>query len=117
MSWTPSDNTTTNITIQYNSSVHSGEVDYTEEFPMHHATNLTGLLPSTRYDITVIAWYKGNTISGFNSTTTEPKGKTKRTMQVYIPQCTYLNAYVMCILYISLNHPLSVLGKPEDIVD
>ena len=84
---------------------------------MHHAAKLTGLLPSTRYDITVIAWHKGNTISGFNSTTTEPKGKTKRTMQLSIPQHTYLNAYVMCILYFLLNHPLCVLGKPEDSVD
>ena len=84
---------------------------------MHHAAKLTGLLPSTHYDITVIAWHKGNTISGFNSTITAPKGKTKRTMQVYIPQYTYLNAYVMCILYILLNHPLSVLGKLEDSVD
>ena len=110
VSWTPSDNTTTNITIQYNSSVHSGEVDYTEEFLMHHAAKLTGLLPSTRYDITVIAWHKGNTISGFNSTTTEPKGKTKRTMQLYIPQHTYLNAYVMRmrIRYFLLNHPLAL---------
>ena len=117
VSWTPSDNTTTNITIQYNSSVHSGEVDYNEGFLMHHAAKLTDLLPSTRYNITVVAWYKGNTISGFNSITTAPKGKTKRTMQLYILQYTYLNAYVMCILYILLNHPLSVEGKPEDSVD
>ena len=57
ISWTSEDNITADFRIFYNSTVHSGSVNYTQDASPPHTTKLTNLVADTEYTITVIAQY------------------------------------------------------------
>ena len=57
ISWTPEDNRTADFRILYNSTVHSGSVNYTQDASPPHTTKLTNLVADTKYTITVTAEY------------------------------------------------------------
>ena len=57
----PPQNSPVSIRILYNSSVHSGEVNYTLNTSLPHSKNLTYLVADTEYTITAIAEYSDRT--------------------------------------------------------
>ena len=61
VSWTTVDNRAANITILYNSTVHSGNVGYMQDASPPHPTTLPDLVADTEYTITVTAKYSDNT--------------------------------------------------------
>ena len=71
----PPQNSSVSIRILYNSSVHSGEVNYnyTQNNSLPHSKNLTYLVADTEYTITAIAEYSnGTTADGTISARTVP---------------------------------------------
>ena len=69
----PSRNNPVIIRILYNSSVHSGEVNYTVNAALPHTENLTYLVADTEYTITAIAEYSDRTTAnGTISASTVP---------------------------------------------
>ena len=54
-------NSSVSIRILYNSSVHSGEVSYTQNAVLPHTENLTYLVADTEYTITAIVEYSDRT--------------------------------------------------------
>ena len=67
ISWTPEDNRTADFTILYNSTVHSGRVNYTQDASPPHTTELTNLVADTKYNITVIAQYDDGSMTVSNT--------------------------------------------------
>ena len=66
-------NSSVSIRILYNSSVHSGEVNYTQNTSLPHSKNLTYLIADTEYTITAIAEYSDRTTAnGTISASTVP---------------------------------------------
>ena len=71
--WTAADNRTANITIHYNSTVHSGAVDYVQDVSPLHTTMLTNLVADTQYNITVTAKYDDDSMAVSNATSARTK--------------------------------------------
>ena len=67
------DNRAADITILYNSTVHSGDVDYVSP---PHTTTLTNLVADSEYTITVTAKYSDNTTTSGTVTTNTSSGNT-----------------------------------------
>ena len=61
ISWTSEDNRPADFLIVYNSTVHSGTVNYTSDASPPYITKLTNLVADTEYNITVIAKHSDNT--------------------------------------------------------
>ena len=74
VSWTAADNRTADITIHYNSTVHSGAVDYMRDASPSHTRNLTNLVADTEYTITVTAKYSDSTTANGTVTTYTKSG-------------------------------------------
>ena len=60
ISWTPEDNRPADFLILYNSTVHSGTVNYRRDASPPYTTKLNNLVADTEYNITVIAKYSDN---------------------------------------------------------
>ena len=73
ISWTAADNRTANITIHYNSTVHSGVVDYVQDVSPPRTTMLTNLVADTEYNITVTAKYDDDSMAVSNATSARTK--------------------------------------------
>ena len=75
-SWTSEDNRTADFRIFYNSIVHSGAVNYRQDAPPPHTTELTNLVADTKYNITVIAQYDDNSMTVSDTISTNTKSGT-----------------------------------------
>ena len=91
VSWTTVDNRTADITIFYNSTVHSGNVDYMRDASPPHTTMLPDLVADTEYTITVTATYSANTTTSGTVTANTSSGTTSdQGMYVWYIDMVYL---------------------------
>ena len=92
VSWTTVGNRAADITILYNSIVHSGDEDYMRDASPPHTRNLTNLAADTEYAITVTAKYSDNTTtSGTITTYTKSGTPSNRSMYVWYIDMVYLH--------------------------
>ena len=77
-------NRTANVTIRYNSTVHSEDVDYVQDVSPRHTTTLTDLVADTEYTITVTAKYSDNTSASGTAIANTKSGTPSENGIIYI---------------------------------
>ena len=92
VSWSIVGNRAADITIFYNSTVHSGGEDYMRAASPPHTRNLTNLVADTEYNITVTVTYSDNTTtSGTVTTYTKSGTLSDQGMYVWYVDMVYLH--------------------------
>ena len=92
VSWTAADNRTADITIFYNSTVHSGNVGYMRDASPPHTTTLPDLVADTEYTIKVTAKYSDSTTASGTVTTNTSSGTlSNKRMYVWYIDMVYLH--------------------------
>ena len=92
------DNRTADITILYNSTVHSGDVDYVSP---PHTTTLTNLVADTEYTITVTAKYSDSTTASGTDIANTKSGTLSDKGIIH-------HRYILCRSAIDINHCIHI---------